>query len=140
MIREAREVGVFFISSLQGTNVFFSVPWRADSEVRGFLQTKHLAQIKSSPRTVVENVHLSKVQHEVVPAVLVDYRVSKQFRTSVGVIHSVYDSGQRIYGVGGAEILPTEEEFWLQSRPTLILDAALNGKDVPTYFGQPIEG
>ena len=139
LAREARQVGVFFVASLHGTHVFFSVPWRAESEVRGFLQTKRIAQIKSSPRTAVETIFLSKVQHEVVPAVLVDYRVSKQFRTSVGVIHSVHDSGQRIYGIGGTEILTKEVEFWLQSRPRLILDAALNGKNVPTYFGQPIE-
>jgi len=138
LAQEALEVGVFFSSSEHRTNIFFSVPWRAESEVRSFLQTKRLAQIKSAPRTAVANLLLSKVEHEVVPSVLIDYRVSKQFTTSAGVIHSVQDSGRRICGVGGREILPKEEEFWSQSWPKLMPDA-LNGKKLPTYFGQPIK-
>jgi restriction system protein len=138
LAQEALKVGVFFSSSEHRTNIFFSVPWRAESEVRSFLQTKWLAQIKSAPRTAVESVFLSKVEHEVVPSVLINYRVSKQFTTSVGVIHSVYDSGRRIYGVGASKILPKEEEFWSQSWPKLMPDA-LNGKKLPTYFGQSIK-
>ena len=139
LVREAREVGVYFVASLHGTNIFFWVPWRLDSEVQGFLQDTHLSRIKSAPRPVVDAVCILTIQRQVVPALLVDYSVDKQFQTQVGTIYNARDGGRRICGVGGTEILPGEEQFWAQSKPILILDAELDGKKVPTYFGQPID-
>jgi len=85
LVREAHEVGVYFVASLHGTNIFFYVPWRPDSEIRCLLQTRHLSRIRSAPRTAVDAICITKSHHEIVPAVLVDYSVDKQFQTQVGL-------------------------------------------------------
>jgi len=139
LVREAREVGVYFIASLHGTNVFFWVPWRPDGEIRCLLQTRHLSRINSAPRTAVDAICISKSQHKVVPAVLVDYSVDKQFQTQAGIIYNAREHGRRIYGVHGISIAPGEEQFWSHSRPMLTLDNELNGKEVPAYFGEPAD-
>jgi len=137
LIREAREVGVYFVASLHGTNICFWVPWRADSEILGIVQARHISQIKSAPRPVLGAISISKIQRQVVPALLIDHSVDKQFQTQVGTIYSACERGRRIFGVGGTSILPGEEQFWGQSKPMLLLDSELDGKEVPTYFGEP---
>ncbi len=139
LVREAHEVGVYFVASLHGTNIFFYVPWRPDSEIRCLLQTRHLSRIRSAPRTAVDAICITKSHHEIVPAVLVDYSVDKQFQTQVGTIHYARERGCRIHGTHGIGILPGEEQFWIQSRPVLVRDSELDGKRVPTYFGEPTE-
>lgn len=137
LVLEARTVGVYLVASSHATSIFFWVPWRADSEIRALLQSRHLYRIKSAPRTPIEAICISRIQPTIVPAVLVDYNVDKQFRTQVGTIYHAHDRGCRILGVHETNILPEEERFWSQSSPKLMLDSNLDGKQVPTYFGEP---
>lgn len=139
LVREAREVGVYFVASLHGTNIFFWVPWRAESEIKDLLRARHLSQIKSTPRATVDAIRISTVRRQVVPALLVDYSVDKPFQTQVGPIHTAHDAGRRIHVVGETRILPAEEQFWAESKPVVMLASELDGKEIPAYFGEPVE-
>lgn len=125
LVREAHSQGVYFIASSQGTKLFFWVPGRADSVVREFLRSKCLSRIKSSPRKPTDAIRISESQHQIVPALLLDYSVNKEFGTSVGTVHVVSDRGRHLYALSESKILPNEENFWAQSQPLLTPDSVL---------------
>jgi restriction system protein len=135
LVREAREARVYFVTSSQ--KIFFRVPWRTRVELEMVLRNHHIDGIQSRPRKISAVVHIPTIALEIVPALLVDYTVDKQFQTQAGFLYHARDTGRKIYGVGGHAIGVEEQEAWRNSQPVQVFNQEIEGKALPMYFGEP---
>jgi len=117
LIRDARDVGVYFVSSLQETKVFFQVPWRTTSEFELLLRHQYFDRVKSKPRNASDVFSVAEMRHEVVPALFLAYAIDKQFQTQTGLVYHAKDSGRLIYPAAGKKIGLQEQTFWRSSNP-----------------------
>jgi restriction system protein len=135
LLDNAKPVSIFLTSSRQNTTAYFHVPWRTDSEVILVLKQKYLSKLVSSPRATQDASTLRVDAQEIVPVILVNYKVDKVFATQVGVIHKVSDQGRRVYEIPGHCINLNEQNYWLSSKIHECAIPAIGGKKLPTFFG-----
>jgi restriction system protein len=136
LVGQARAVGIYFVGSLHGTNVFFWVPWRDDADANVLLKGKHLDSLRSAPRPIGTAFQKVEIRRQLVPSLIADSKVDTRFETQVGCIYRASHLGRRIYNIDGNTLSPPEQHFWAQSTPALLANAEVDGKGVATYFGR----
>ena len=139
LVEQARKVGVFLTLDRQGTDQFFIVPPRTPEQFKAQAWQRHFAALKSSPRPLHQAVTIGPLQEDLVPALVVEYRVKKIFETQAGVIQHVAESGQRFFSTRGASLSASETNFFSHSTPQRLTATHLCGNPVATLFGLPVQ-
>lgn len=139
LAERGKQARVFFAAERHGTKFFFHVPGRSDRELREHLWARHISSLKSSPRPVTQSVQVQNTEQQVLPVIVVDYRVDKPFRTQAGLIYYAQESGRRFFPVSGQSVSPFEEEYWRNSRITMLTAPIVDGKPPASYFGRSLK-
>jgi hypothetical protein len=137
LVSEARGVGVFLVTSRQGTSVFFEVPWRDDAKFSAALWQRHFRGIKSVPRPVNQAVHVEAASLEIVPVVAVDYRVDVPFETQVGLVYHAKEAGRVLFPLK-TNLSVQEREFWTSAGSRSVEMTEDAKKRVAPLFGAPM--
>lgn len=135
LVERAAEVDVYLTTSQEGTDIVFATPWRTPDQARNEVWATYLQSLNSNPRPIKEAIDLDPVNQDHIPAILVDYSVSKSFETSTYHLYDARDSGRVVIPLDPDVVTDQEKRFWSNATFKAAAPATIEEEPVEAFFG-----